>query len=123
MCVTCCECCGFTLTTLFDTLRGRANNRAMAEFKFKFLAGTLIFEFLCETIPQLVIQGINNDLRSSWNVFTITSFVSVAHPCTVHCAAPMVCFTCTLSCGRNRTVSVLVQLCSAARFANTSMYR
>ena len=44
-----------------------------AVFRFKFLAGSLVFEFVCETIPQLVVQGINNNMRSTWNVFTITS--------------------------------------------------
>ena len=56
-------------------LAHQAGSPELAAFRFKFLAGSLVLEFLCETIPQLVVQGINNDLRSTWNVFTVTSFV------------------------------------------------
>ena len=62
---------------LTDKQKGNqaSGNVRQAEFCLRILAGSLVFEFLCETVPQLIVQGMNNDLRSTWNAFTITSFI------------------------------------------------
>ena len=44
------------------------------EHQLKLLAGTLVYEFLAETVPQLAIQGLNNTARDSWSVFPTLSF-------------------------------------------------
>ena len=49
---------------------------------YYLISSTLMYEFLLETLPQIVIQAINNTEEDSWSTFTyvsigISGFVAV----------------------------------------------
>ena len=61
---------GAALTALF----GPTDVDLQLKHQLRLLAGTLVFEFIAETVPQLVIQGINNTARNSWGALATLSF-------------------------------------------------
>ena len=60
--------------TVLETLYGKNSEKGQMERLLYMLAGTLVFEFALETVPQLMVQGFNNSARDSWTAFTIMSF-------------------------------------------------
>ena len=60
--------------TVLDALYGKNSEKGQMDRLLYMLAGTLVFEFALETVPQLMVQGLNNSARDSWTAFTILSF-------------------------------------------------
>jgi len=60
---------------ILNSLFGENSRRGQMVMGLELLAGTLIAEFFLETVPQLLLQGINNSEREgAWTEFTILSF-------------------------------------------------
>ena len=61
--------------TMLNQLYGLTSEQEQLKRMCYMLAGTLVFEFFLETVPQLIVQGVNNGERDSWTAFTVMSFV------------------------------------------------